>query len=218
MQHSKWRNAPDAHSCDRGRIGLGRGSSSGPWWKALGGRSPVGSGGEPSREPGGNWGVKDQEWVGLHLLPSNAARHPTLGYLGPSSWPRQVAATRNPWLTSPSDLNLSDRWLFGRTGTKSAWVGVWLGSHTHIDILHRRSYGCPSRSVKLVPLKAVSFPQTHHYVAAVSYWWTRRKNTAWQRGTGVFRDWAKVCRNGGFVRADGVPTSPVEDEVSQTPA
>ena len=152
------------------------------------------------------------------MLPSNAARHPTLGYLGPSSWPRQVAATRNPWLTSPSDLNLSDRWLFGRTGTKSAWVGVWLGSHTHIDILHRRSYGCPSRSVKLVPLKAVSFPQTHHYVAAVSYWWTRRKNTAWQRGTGVFRDWAKVCRNGGFVRADGVPTSPVEDEVSRTPA
>ena len=68
--------------------------------------------------------MKDQEVVGLYLLPSNAPRHPALGYWGPSSWPRQVAAMRNPWLTSPSNVNLSDRWLIGLTGAKSAWVEV----------------------------------------------------------------------------------------------
>ena len=68
--------------------------------------------------------MKDQEVVGLYLLPSNAPRHPALGHLGPSSWPRQVAAMWNPWLTSPSNVNLSNRWLIGLTGAKSAWVEV----------------------------------------------------------------------------------------------
>lgn len=58
---------------------------------------PVGPGAGGWGESGGNRVVKDQEVVGLYLLPSNAPRHPTLGYLWPSSWPRQVAAMRNPW-------------------------------------------------------------------------------------------------------------------------
>ena len=149
--------------------------------------------------------MKDQEWVGLYLLPSNAARHPALGYLGPPSWPRQVAATRNPWLTSPSNLNLSDRWLFGRTGAKSAWVvSGWVQPHTR-GILHRCSYGYQGRNRKANATLATFFLFKYHYGAAVSFWCWKRKNAAWYRGIGVLGDCAEVFRNGGFLRADGVP-------------
>ena len=52
---------PQCKRPDRGRIGLGRATSSDRRQKALGRRSPVGSGGVPSWESGGNWVVKNQE-------------------------------------------------------------------------------------------------------------------------------------------------------------
>ena len=69
--------------------------------------------------------------MGLYFAVECPPASDSVRYLGPSSWPRQVAATRNPWLTSPSDLNLSDRWLIGRTGAKSAWVVSGGVQHQH---------------------------------------------------------------------------------------
>ena len=76
--------------------------------------SDQGLGGGGSQEVTGV--VKFQEVVGVVLVPSNAPRHPTLSNSGPSSWPRQVAATRNPWSASP----------FG----SSSGAGGWLAQPT----------------------------------------------------------------------------------------
>ena len=189
---------------DHGRIGLGADPSNKKLAEGSTSSVPCWTRGRGWGESGGSGFCEGSRSGGECLLPSNAPRHPALGYLGPPSWPRQVTATRNPWLTLPSNLNLSNRGLFGRTGAKSAWVvSGWVQPHTR-GILHRCSYGYQGRNRKANATLATFFLFEYHYGAAVSFWCWKRKNTAWCCGIGVLGNCAEVFRNGGFLQADRV--------------